>query len=224
MPTAAEAAAQALANTATYGGAVNAGGLVSLQVAGDTIGAASGVGGLLGVDPASILFSLALRAMGIGPSGTQATPMNPQEQALFEAGQKVAMATQMTQAGGYSMQEGGGEGQDAMLFEAINSVLSLPDDGMEFYGKSKEALLNDLARAEADGIYNGTAADRGLAETLQLMKAFPAATDYNFYEETPVNTTTASTNALDAASSAAIASTVQQQQHQTLLARLLTQA
>ena len=31
--TAAEAAAQSLANTATYGGAVNAGGLVSLQLA-----------------------------------------------------------------------------------------------------------------------------------------------------------------------------------------------
>ena len=131
-----------------YGGAANAAtGLASLKTAADVGTAAAGGAGIMGFDPASIIFSLALKAMGIGPSGTQATPMTPEERELFNTAQKVDMALGLAEKAstGNFDYEGQGETVEATALDAYEAVNALPDSGLEFFGDTKDFLLGRLA-------------------------------------------------------------------------------
>jgi hypothetical protein len=114
--------------------------------------ATAGGSTIFGFDPGSIIFSLALQAMGIGSKGSQATPMTPAERELNSAGQTVDQALALLDSASFNDfdYEGQGETVEATLSEAIDIVNALPDSGLEFFGDSKDALLAELANSGID--------------------------------------------------------------------------
>ena len=96
-----------------------------------------------GVDPGSIIFNLALRAMGIGSKGSQATPMTPAEKELDSASQVVDQAISLLDSASVNDFDNAGASEtvEATLAEAFDIVNALPDSGLEFFGDTKDSLL-----------------------------------------------------------------------------------
>ena len=120
MPNATDYALNVLEGTATRGGAVNAAGLVSLQRAAEAGTAAAtgggllsgGLGGLLSINPAGLLFSVALsKILGRGGEGLQETSMTPEETALYTGQERLG-----TTLGGV------GEGAGELILDAIEQA------------------------------------------------------------------------------------------------------
>ena len=140
--------------------ATNAAGLVSLQKAAEVGTAAASGAGIMGFDPASIIFSLALKAMGIGPKGSQATPMTPEERKLFNTAQKVDQAVSLLDSASSNDFDNAGAGEtvEATVLDAYDAVTSLSDSDLEFFGDSKDFLLNKLTNAGGTGGYSNNLA------------------------------------------------------------------
>ncbi len=175
-----------------------AGGLSSVvgTVSGQESKSESIVLDILSANPATAPFALAYRlfdAMDLfGGGGMEATPMTPEERAEYEATTRAELAALGFQEGG----EGAGEVLvDAVLQSAGTNVTA--EDLAGILG-SAGVTADDVGPLYTD---QGTAADRGLEETLGLLKAFPAAVDVNF--EKDVTQTSSGGGGGDTAASAA---------------------
>jgi hypothetical protein len=130
-----------------------------------------------------------------GGGRPEATPMTPEERAEYEATTRAELAA-------LGFQEGG-EGASEVLLDAIlqSAGTNVTTEDLAGILGSAGITADDVGPLYTD---QGTAADRGLVETLGLLKAFPAAVDVNFdkdIEETAAGGGAASSSA--ASSSAA---------------------
>tara|TARA_R110000822_G_scaffold177763_1_gene317772 strand:+ start:19 stop:2850 length:2832 start_codon:yes stop_codon:yes gene_type:complete len=92
--------------------------------------------------------------MGIfGGGGSQATPMTPEEKKLNDAAAKVDMALDLAQKASTGGVDTEGMSPDAYLLDALNTVNALPDSGLEFFGDTKNALLNQLENSGVSDDY-----------------------------------------------------------------------
>lgn len=79
--------------------------------------------------------------MGDGP---QATPMTPEERELNDAAAKVKMALGMAEQASTGGIASEGLAPEAYLLDALNTVNALPDSGLEFFGDTKDKLLQTI--------------------------------------------------------------------------------
>jgi hypothetical protein len=123
-------------------------------------------------------IGIAARLIGamdlFGGGRPEATPMTPEERAEYEASTRAELAA-------LGFQEGG-EGASEVLLDAI-----LQSAGTNVTAEDLAGILGSVGITADDvgPLYTdqGTAADRGLVETLSLLKAFPAAVDVNFEKD-----------------------------------------
>jgi hypothetical protein len=120
------------------------------KVVGDVAatGAASlGLGTLLSaLGPASAIYG-ALDALGFFDKGMEATPMTPEERELNDAAAKVDMALGLAEKASTSGIASEGMSPDVYLLDAYEAVNALSDSDLEFFGDSKDSLLDKLVKA-----------------------------------------------------------------------------
>lgn len=110
--------------------------------------------------PAGALFKGFLDTFGFFDGGSQATPMTPAERELNSAGQTVDQALALLDSASFNDFDNEGEGEtvEATLSEAFDVVNALPDSGLEFFGDTKDVLLDQLANSGvADDYASGAA-------------------------------------------------------------------
>ena len=79
-----------------------------------------------------------------GSKGSQATPMTPEEKELNDAAAKVNMALGLAEQASTSGIASEGLAPEAYLLDALNTVNALPDSGLEFFGDTKDKLLEAI--------------------------------------------------------------------------------
>ena len=125
-----------------------------------------------------------LDALFGGSDAMTKTPMTPEERELNDASNQVDMALDLAQkaaTGNYDY-AGQGEGVEATIFDAVDTVLALPDSGLEFFGDTKEGLVDKLTSLSPsynqgktfDPTYDGAVNSRGLT-SLQYGYGLPPA-------------------------------------------------
>jgi hypothetical protein len=114
-----------------------------------------GLGTLMqGLGPAYAFYS-ALDALGFFDSGMEATPMTSEEAELYSAVQKVDMAVDLAQKASTGDVDTEGLAPEAYLLDAYETVSALPDSDLEFFGNTKDQLLNDLETQTAQNMLLG---------------------------------------------------------------------
>ena len=114
-------------------------------------GAASlGLGTLLSaLGPAYAIYGV-LDTLGFFDKGMEATPMTPEERELNNAAAKVDMALGLAEKASTSGIASEGMSPDVYLLDAYEAVNALSDSDLEFFGDSKDSLLDSLVRAGVD--------------------------------------------------------------------------
>jgi hypothetical protein len=79
-----------------------------------------------------------------GSKGSQATPMTPEEKELNDAAAKVNMALSLAEQASTGGIASEGLAPEAYLLDALNAVKALPDSGLEFFGDTKDKLLQAI--------------------------------------------------------------------------------
>tara|TARA_R110002072_G_scaffold79355_2_gene183123 strand:+ start:295 stop:2238 length:1944 start_codon:yes stop_codon:yes gene_type:complete len=103
------------------------------------------------VIPGIGLFTRLIDAMDIfGGGGMEATPMTPEERELNDAAAKVDMALGLAEKASTSGIASEGMSPDVYLLDALNTVNALPDSGLEFFGDTKDQLLDKLISSGVD--------------------------------------------------------------------------
>ena len=177
--------AEILGRDPTYGGAVNAAGLTSnlgihpaqlaAKEAAKTGAANFGLGNLLqGLGPAYTFYSV-LDSLGFFDNSMEATPMTPEERELSNAAEKANMAIDLAQRAFTGDGDTEGFAPEAYLYDAYEAVSALPDSDLEFFGATKNQLLDDLETQTAQNMLLGLTPGQAAGSVLNTR--IPGVTD-----------------------------------------------
>ena len=159
--------------------AFNEFGLTSLQnMAKDKVveeTAKFGLGTLLqGLGPAYTFYSV-LDSLGFFDNSMEATPMTPEEAELYSAVQKVDTAVDLAQKASTGDGDTEGFAPEAYLYDAYEAVSALPDSDLEFFGNTKNQLLDDLETQTAQNMLLGLTPGQAAGSVLNTR--IPGVTD-----------------------------------------------
>ena len=159
--------------------AFNEFGLTSLQnMAKDKVveeTAKFGLGTLLqGLGPAYGFYSV-LDSLGFFDNSMEATPMTPEEAELSNAAQKANMAIDLAQRAFTGDGDTEGFAPEAYLYNAYEAVSALPDSDLEFFGNTKNQLLDDLETQTAQNMLLGLTPGQAAGSVLNTR--IPGVTD-----------------------------------------------
>ena len=110
-----------------------------------------------------------------GGKGIEATPMTPEERELSNAAQKADMAIDLAQRAFTGDGDTEGFAPEAYLYDAYEAVSALPDSDLEFFGNTKNQLLDDLETQTAQNMLLGLTPGQAAGSVLNTR--IPGVTD-----------------------------------------------
>ena len=127
------------------------------------------------INPAAALAYRLFDALDLfGGGGLKATSMTPEERELNNAAAKVNMALGLVEKASTSGIASEGMSPDVYLLDAYEAVNALSDSDLEFFGDSKDDLLDRLMGAGGDSLFASEYAD--LSNTLRTYDGFVSGT------------------------------------------------